>query len=1049
MLSKLIKRPVLSIVISLVIVTLGVVGIFMLPVEQYPDIAPPTVEVSATYSGANAQAVMNSVVIPLEEEINGVEGMTYMTAEANNNGEATITVYFEQGTDPDVAAINVQNRVSHANAVLPDEVIRTGVMVKKKQKNTILMIALASDNPDFDSRFLDNYADINIIPLVQRVKGVGEADVFGAKHYTMRIWLKPSVMAVYKLMPSDVIAALADQNIEAAPGELGQNAAQSFQYTLKYTGRLKTAEEFGDIIIRSDNGHVLKLKDVADVELGAMSYAVMTAFEGKHSIAINIVQTAGSNASEVIKQVKSVMSEVEESLPPGVYTVYLMDANEFLDASVTNVINTLIEACILVFLIVFVFLQNFRTTLIPAIAIPVSLIGTFFFLQLLGFSINLITLFALVLAVGSVVDDAIVIVEAVYARLEKGEKSVLKATTDALREIAPAIISITLVTAAVFIPVSFMGGTSGIFFRQFGLTLAIAIILSGVNALTLSPALSALLIKRNKAVPQKNRKRNPLKWFFNRFNMFFTKLLQKYETVLRFLTRKRNRWIPVGIVACACALMFILSRSIPTGFVPQEDSGTVMGSISLAPGTALEKTDSIVNQVAKIAGEIEGVESVFTLSGTSLVTGQSSSYGSLFISMAPWNDRKNTSEDVTNLLFQKTESITDATFIFFPVPTLQGFGTSSGIEIKIQNKLGYDIEDFNAVTTAFVNAMRGREEVLMAATLFNPDFPQMEIVANVAKIKEAGLTLTEVMQTLQAYVGSMYVSSFNAFGRQFKVVIQSAPEDRTKLDDVDNMYVRTSGGEMAAITEFLTFNSTTGPQALERFNMFGSMEVMMMPKPGYTQGDLIKVIDEVSKEVLPLGYGYDYAGISREEANSGNQIILIFLISLILVYFILSGLYESFITPLAVLISLPVGLCGVFIFVYFAMISGTGIVNNIYVQIALIMLIGLLAKNAILIVEYALKRRKEGLSIVDAAITAAKERLRPILMTSLTMIIGLLPLALASGAGALGNNSIGISVIGGMTIGTLLGVFVIPVLFILFQSLHERITGKNHTKEES
>ena len=1042
MLSKLIKRPVLSIVISLVIVVLGIVGMCMLPVEQYPNIAPPTVEVTARYDGANSQAVMNSVVIPLEEEINGVEGMTYMTAEANNNGEATITVFFEPETDPDMAAVNVQNRVSHANSVLPDEVIRNGVTVKKKQKNSILMIALVSDNPDFDSRFLDNYADINIIPSVQRVKGVGEADVFGAKHYTMRVWLKPSVMAVYKLMPADVIAALSDQNIEAAPGELGQNSDQTFQYTLKYSGRLKTAEEFGNIIVRSENGQVLKLKDVADVELGAMSYAVMTAFEGKHSIAINIVQTAGSNAGEVIKEVKSVMSEAEKSFPPGVHAEYLVDANEFLDASINNVTKTLIEAFVLVVLIVLVFLQNFRTTLIPAIAIPVSLIGIFFFLQLLGFSINLITLFALVLAVGCVVDDAIVIVEAVYSKLEKGEKSVLKATTDALREIAPAIVSITLVTAAVFVPVSFVGGTGGIFFRQFGLTLAIAIILSGINALTLSPALSALVIKKRLSGTEAKVKNTPWNRFCNRFNRFFDKLLKKYEASLRFFSLKKNRWITVGIVILTSTVIIILGRMIPTGFIPQEDSGTVMGSISLAPGTALEKTDSIVKRVAHIADGIEGVESVFTLSGTSLVSGQGSSYGSVFISLKPWGERKNTSDDVTNQLFGRTKEITEATFIFFPVPTLQGFGTSSGIELKIQDKLGHDVKDFYEVTSAFVNAMRQRDEVMMATTLFNPNFPQKEIEADVAKIKDAGLTLNEVMQTLQAYVGSMYISSFNVFGRQFKVVVQAYPEDRSKLDDIDNMYVRTASGEMAPITEFLTFHDTTGPQSLERFNMSGSMEVMMMPKPGYTQGDIIKAIQEVGKDVLPIGYGYDYSGISREEAGSGNQIVLIFVISLILVYLILSGLYESFITPLAVIVSLPVGLCGVFISVWLAMIGGMGIVMNIYVQIALIMLIGLLAKNAILIVEYALQRRREGLSIAEAAISAAKARLRPLLMTSLTMIIGTLPLALSSGAGAVGNNSIGISVIGGMVLGTLLGVFVIPVLFILFQTLHEWLTGK-------
>ncbi|MDP4208306.1 MAG: efflux RND transporter permease subunit [Bacteroidota bacterium] len=1037
MLKTFIERPVLSTVISILFVVLGLIGIYTLPVEQYPNIAPPTVRVNTSYSGANADAVLNSVIVPLEEQINGVQGMTYMTSTASNGGAASINVYFKQGTDPDIAAVNVQNRVSQASALLPAEVTKNGVTVQKMQSSTVLMIMIRSKNKDYDDKFIQNYANINILPQIKRVNGVGDASVYGSKDYSMRIWLKPDVMKAYNITPAEINTALQDQNIESAPGELGVNGNQSFQYSLKYTGRLKTVDQFENIIIRSQNSKVLRLKDVARVELGALSYTVFSQNNNCPAVLIGVNQTAGSNAQDIIKEIKKEMEKASKSFPPGIEYDYQMDASGFLNASINKVLHTIFEAFILVFLVVLLFLQGFRATIIPAIAVPVAIIGTFFFLLVFGFSINLLTLFALVLAIGIVVDDAIVVVEAVHAKMDAGEKDAKQAAIQAMSEIAPAIVSITLVMAAVFVPVSFIGGTSGVFFKQFGLTLAIAILISAINALTLSPALCALFLKsyHNPDVKDKNVVRK----FYYYFNLGFSSLTDKYKGTIYFLGKRNRRWITVAIVLVFTGILYGIMRMMPTGFVPQEDSGNVMGMVTLSPGASLERSDSVIKKVVRLADAIPHVNSVTSLTGMSFMSGTGSSYGSVIIKMDPWDTREITTSDVAAMLKQKTDSIKDATFMFFGAPTLQGFGLSSGVELKLQDKTGGDINKFYSVANDFLDKLKKRPEIMLAMTTFNPRFPQKQIEANVAKIKDAGLTLNDVMSVLQSYIGSLYVSNFNSYGKQYRVIVQAAPEYRTKLEDLSGLTIKTSNGTMVPVTEFISIRDVTGPQSLTRFNLYSSMDVTVIPNymKGFTSGDAIKAIKEVG---MPDGYGYDFAGMTREEVNSSNQTAIIFALCIIFVYLLLAALYESYILPLAVIFSLPIGLAGVFIFIFVAMMNGTGIVNNIYVQIALIMLIGLLAKNAILIVEYALQRRRQGMSIFKAAVTGAAARLRPILMTSFAMIFGLLPLALAHGAGAVGNKSIGISAVGGMLIGTIIGIIIIPVLFIIFQSLQERVS---------
>jgi hydrophobic/amphiphilic exporter-1 (mainly G- bacteria), HAE1 family len=1040
MFKKFIERPVLSTVISIIIVILGVLGLATLPVSQYPEIAPPTVQVSTSYQGANADVVMNSVVVPLEEQINGVEDMTYMTSSASNDGSATITVNFKLGTNPDLAAVNVQNRVARATSLLPAEVTKSGVITAKRQASNVLIFGLYSDDPSYDQKFLQNYANINIIPQIKRINGVGDASAFGTLDYTMRIWLKPDVMATYGLVPNDISVALADQNVEAAPGQFGELGDQAFQYTLKYTGRLKDEAQFGNIIIRTtDNGQILRLKDIARIELGAQSYASSVKFNGKQALGIAINQTAGSNAKEVIENSIKTLDEAQKSFPKGVHYSTLVNVNDFLDASIEKVLHTLIEAFILVFLVVFIFLQDFRSTLIPAISVPVAIIGTFFFLSLFGFTINLLTLFALVLAIGIVVDDAIVVVEAVHAKLDEGYTDAKKATIDAMDDISGAIISITLVMAAVFIPVSFISGSSGVFYKQFGLTLAISIILSAINALTLSPALCALFLKPHKEEHHKSK--NFLQRFYDAFNTSFDAVTGKYKKSVSFLSRKK--WI-VGLAIAFFAVVLVWTmNTTPKGFVPNEDLGTIMSDISLPAGTSQEETNIVIAKIDSIAHKIPEIKNTLRVVGRSMISGSGSSYGMVISRLTPWDERKGRDvKAIIGELFAKTAGIKGAKIIFFAPPTIQGFGTSGGFEFQLQDKTGGDIKKFNEIGNAFLAALSKRPEIQYASTSFNPNFPQYQIDVNVAKVKQAGLNVSDVLGVMQGYYGGVYASNFNKFGKQFRVMYQADAQYRANEQTLTRIFVRTTSGQMAPVSEFITLTKVYGPQAISRFNLFTSISVTGNPNAGYSSGDALKAVQEEAAKNLPAGYGYEFSGLSREEMAGGSQTVFIFLLCVIFVYFLLAAQYESYILPLAVLFSLPVGLAGVFVFDKIF-----GVDNNIYTQITLIMLVGLLAKNAILIVEYAVDRRRKGMSIANAAIDGATARLRPILMTSFAFILGLLPLMLSSGVGAAGNTSIGTGAVGGMLIGTIFGVFVIPALFIIFQSLQERISNKSPFNE--
>ncbi len=1030
-----IERPVLSTVISIIIVILGILGLISLPVAQYPEIAPPTVQVTANYPGASADVVMKSIIIPLEEQINGVENMTYMTSSAGNDGSASITVYFKQGTNPDIASVNVQNLAARANSLLPSEVTKNGVIVQKTQSSNILFMALVSKSKNFDQKFLQNYANINILPQIKRISGVGDAQIHGSYTYSMRIWLKPDVMATYGVTPADVYAILAEQNVEAAPGSLGENSGQTFEYTLKYTGRLVSTEQFQNMVLKSlPNGDVLKLKDVANVEVGSESYMVTSTVNDNPAVVLSVAQTAGSNAQEIIDEVEKTLNEAKKIFPPGLEIVYLMNANDFLNASIEKVIHTLIEAFILVFIVVLVFLQDLRSTLIPAISVIVAIIGTFFFLLLFGFTINLLTLFALVLAIGIVVDDAIVVVEAVHAKLESGMKNTKKAAIHAMDEISGAIVSITLVMSSVFIPVSFIPGTSGVFYNQFGLTLAISIVLSAINALTLSPTLCAVFLKPHQ---EGHKKEGFVHKFKDGFNTAFEKMTEKYKRVL--ILTSHAKWSAFAIILVFVGILYFLMKTTPTDFVPQEDSGFIMSDISLPPASTLEQSTAIATQVNEIAKKIDGVSNVSQLNGISFITGTGGNYAVILVKLKPWKDRPNMQiNDVVQQLFIKTAHIQGAKILFFGTPTLQGFGLSNGFEFQIQDRTGGNINKFYEVSGKFLGALNQRPEIMYAATSFNPNFPQYQISVNVAKTKQAGLTVTDILNSLQGYIGGIYASNYNEFGKQFKVMIQADPKFRKNIDDLNGMYVRTNTGEMAPISGFITLKKVYGPQFLDRFNMYQSMPVNGATKPGYSPGDAIKAINEVAAQTLPQGYSFDYSGMTREQVqNSGAQTVYIFMLCLIFVYFLLSALYESYILPLSVIISLPIGIAGAFLFAKIF-----GITNNIYLQISLIMLIGLLAKNSILIVEYAIQRRQHGMSIVNAAIDGAIARLRPILMTSFAFIFGLLPLAIATGAGAIGNRSIGTAAIGGMLIGTIIGLVVTPTLFTVFQTLQEKITRK-------
>ncbi|MEJ5996375.1 efflux RND transporter permease subunit [Pedobacter sp. Du54] len=1040
MFKKFIERPVLSTVISIIIVILGILGLVTLPVSQYPEIAPPTVQVSASYQGANADVVMNSVVIPLEEQINGVENMTYMTSSASNDGTATITVNFKLGTNADLAAVNVQNRVARASSLLPAEVTRSGVVTAKRQSSNVLIFGIYSDDPSYDQKFLQNYANINIIPQIKRINGVGDASAFGLMDYTMRLWLKPDVMATYGLVPNDVSVALAEQNIEAAPGQLGEQGDQAFQYTLKYSGRLKNETEFSNIIIKTgSNGQILRLKDIARIELGAQSYASSVRFNGKPALGIAIAQTAGSNAKEVIDGAIAALDQSSKTFPKGVHYMTLININDFLDASIEKVLHTLIEAFILVFIVVFIFLQDFRSTLIPAISVPVAIIGTFFFLSLFGFTINLLTLFALVLAIGIVVDDAIVVVEAVHAKLDHGYTSAKKATLDAMDEISGAIISITLVMAAVFIPVSFIQGSSGVFYKQFGLTLAIAIILSAVNALTLSPALCALFLKPH--ADDDGKPKSFIERFYIGFNTAFDLMTNRYKRSVSFLSRKK--WVAIAGIFAFVGLLIWTMNTTPKGFVPNEDMGTIMSDISLPAGTSQEQTAIVIKQIDQIVHEIPEIKNSLRIVGRSMISGSGSSYGMVISRLVPWNERKRDVKVIIGELFAKTAKIKGAKIIFFAPPTIQGFGSSGGFEFQLQDKTGGDIRKFNEVGTAFLGALSKRPEIQYASTSFNPNFPQYQIDVNVAKVKQAGLTVNEVLNVMQGYYGGVYASNFNKFGKQYRVMYQADAQYRANEQSLNGIYVRNASGSMAPISEFITLQRVYGPQAISRFNLYTSIAVTGAPKAGFSSGDALKAVQEEAAKHLPLGYGYEFSGLSREEMAGGNQTILIFLLCVVFVYFLLCAQYESYILPLAVLISLPIGLAGVFIFDKLF-----GVDNNIYTQITLIMLVGLLAKNAILIVEYAVDRRRKGMGIADAAIQGATARLRPILMTSFAFILGLLPLMLSSGVGAAGNKSIGTGAVGGMLIGTIFGIFVIPALFIIFQTLQEKVSSKSPFNED-
>ncbi|MBE5032635.1 efflux RND transporter permease subunit [Gallalistipes aquisgranensis] len=1033
-LDKFINRPVLSTVISVIIVILGILGLVSLPVMQYPDIAPPTVQVSTTYTGADAQTVLNSVIAPLEEEINGVEDMDYMTSTATNTGSATITVYFKQGTDPDMAAVNVQNRVAKAQNLLPAEVTKVGVITSKRQTSMLLGFSIYSSDDKYDTQFIENYASINLVPIIKRVNGVGDVMVMGSD-YSMRIWLKPDVMAQYNLMPTDVIAALSEQNIEAAPGQFGEQGNQSFQYVMKYRGRLQSEQEFEDIVIRATpDGEVLRLKDIATLELGRLTYGFNNIINGHDGVTCMIFQTAGSNATEIVADIKVQLEEIQRQLPPGIKIEIMMDTTDFLFASIHEVLKTLIEAFILVFLVVYIFLQDFRSTLIPTIAIPVSLIGTFFLLYIIGFSVNLLTLCALILAIAIVVDDAIVVVEGVHAKLDQGYTSARKASIDAMSELSGAILSITMVMMAVFIPVSFMSGTSGTFYRQFGLTMAFAIGISALNALTLTPALCAVLLKPH----QKGTGKKPslIDRFHTSFNAAYETTLKKYKNGVLFFIH--HRWMSFGTVALSIVVLMLFMKFTPTGLVPNEDTGTIFAVVDLPPATSQERTNAIMKQVDSLVGSHPAMQSRTTITGYSFLAGQGSNYGTIIGRLKPFEEREGEGMDVNSvvgmLYMQAMHSIKDARVLLFSPPMIPGYSITNGFEFNLQDRTGGSLDDFFEVANNFLAALQARPEIASAQTSFNPTFPQYMVDIDAAKCKQAGLSPSDILTTLQGYYGGIYASNFNRFGKLYRVMIQADPAFRINPETLNSIKVR-NGSEMAPITQFVTLRKVYGPDNINRFNLFTSMKVNGAPADGYSSGEAIAAIEEVARETLPFGYSYEYSGMTREEQSTGTSTTaIIFVLCLVFVYLLLSAQYESYILPLAVILSIPFGLVGSFLFARMM-----GLENNIYLQISLIMLMGLLAKNAILIVEFALDRRKMGMTLSWAAMLGAAARLRPILMTSLAMVVGLLPLMFAKGVGANGNSTLGAGAVGGMLIGMICQIFIVPTLFVAFQYLQERV----------
>jgi len=1051
--TNFIKRPVLSTVISIFFVLLGIIGLISLPIEQYPNIAPPTISIQTFYQGADAQTVLNSVITPLEESINGVENMTYMESTATNAGMAMITVYFKQGADPNMAAVNVQNRVSQAQALLPAEVTRVGVTVSKRQSSNVVMYSLTTDDGRYDDEFLTNYNNINIVPMLKRINGVGDVQTPGMKTYSMRIWLQPDKMKQHKLVPSDVSMALAEQNIEAAPGSFGEQSNQKFEYTMRYKGRLKTPEEYGNIIISSNtNGQTVHLRDVAKVELGGLQYSVMMKNNSRPAVIGMVNQVAGSNATQIADDVKTALADAQKQMPPGMKVTIEQDVTEFLFASIEEVVFTLFITLLLVFFVVYIFLQDIRSTLIPMIAVPVALIGTFFFLWVFGFSINLLTLSALLLAIAIVVDDAIVVVEAVHAKLDLGYKSALTAAIDAMNEISGAIISITLVMAAVFVPVSFMGGTSGTFYREFGVTMAVSIVISALNALTLSPALCAIFLKPHSK--DEHKKLSRVDRFHMAFNTQYDKINTKYQKVVEKIIN--HRWISSLAVILGIVALVVTMKFTQTGLVPNEDTGTLFAMISLPPGTSQVETQKVTDQVDKMLASNPYIERREQIVGYNFMAGLGSNQSTFIIKLKPFAERKygmidriksvfdgagiaglfidpTSSNMILGMIYKQTASIKGAQIIAFGSPMIPGYGLTNGVSFVLQDKTGGDLNKFYKVAQDYLAALNKRPEFSRALTTYNPNYPQYMVDVDVAKAKQAGTSPAAILSVLQGYYGGMYASNFNAYGKLFRVMIQGTVESRMNEDGLTNIYVRTAGG-MAPVSEFCTLKRVYGPSNITRFNLFTSIAINATPADGYSSGQAIQAAEEVAKQVLPQGYGYEFSGLTRSEKEASNSTAMIFVLCIVFVYLILSAQYESYILPLAVILSIPIGLSGAFIF---TLIFGHN--NDIYMQISLIMLIGLLAKNAILIVEFALERRRTGMAIKYAAILGAGARLRPILMTSLAMIIGLLPLMFASGVGRNGNQTLGAAAVGGMLIGTLCQVFVVPALFAFFQYLQERV----------
>ena len=1032
-----IDRPILAGVISVVILLVGLIGLTQLPVEQFPEIAPPTVSVSASYAGANAETVQRSVLVPLEEAINGVEDMMYMVSSATNNGSANIQIYFRQGTDGDMAMVNVQNRIASAQSLLPGEVTKSGVTVRKRQTSRIKAIAVYSPDNSFDRKFIINYLKINIEPRLSRIAGVGEVDVRGGD-YSLRIWLDPGKMAKYGLMPSDISAVLAEQNLEAPTGTLGAESENTFRYVLKYRGRYENVTDYENMVIRAEsNGTVLRLKDVASIELGERSYDYVGLVNGHPGTTLMISQTSGSNANEIIKNVDKEIEKIREELPKGLEIVDLMSTKDFLDASIKNVIKTLFEAILLVILVVFVFLQSLRSTIIPTISIIVSLVGTFAFLIVAGFSLNMITLFALVLVIGTVVDDSIVVVEAVQAKFDEGYKSPYKATVDAMGGISTALLATTFVFMAVFIPVSFMGGTTGTFYTQFGLTMAVAVGISLVNSLTLSPALCSLIMTPHDEV-KPGEKASFSSRFHKAFDAGFGSLVDKYKHLVLFMFK--HKWLTAVLIVIACGGLYYMMSTTKTGLVPKEDMGSINMDVRTPPGTNIAETEKIMDEIDRRISTIPQIKAYSRTTGYGMMFGQGSSTGSFMIRLHDWEDRPEKEDHIDAVIAEihrRTDDISAADIMVYTRGMIPGYGASSGFEVYVQDQKGGKLEDLEKISREFIAELNKRPEISRAKTSFDSKFPMYLVEVDAAQCKRNGTSPGDVLNVLAGYVGGSYASNMNRFSKLYRVMLQAAPEYRLDTESLQNMFVRTSSGEMSPINQYLRLTRIYGPQSISRFNLFTAISVNGQAAEGYSSGQAIQAVREVAAEVIPAGYGYEFGGMSREEAGSGNSVAIIFVICVVFIYLILCALYESIFIPIAIILSVPFGLAGSFLFARWF-----GLENNIYLQIGLLMLIGLLAKTAILLTEYASQKREEGMSITMAAMSAAKVRLRPILMTSLTMIFGMLPLMFASGVGANGNISIGVGTVGGMLIGTLALIIIVPVLFIVFQWIEEKVMPK-------